>query len=328
MGIDFDETGKNDEYGADLNESTGELGDAGKPRRSTPAAPLVLEARPVIRGDINDVIAGIMGTSQAVQAPQSAAQALETTQDEYMDQVEERLDVAAHFRILLANPMFDNNTKAANIVTFEVQGFIRERLRELLGIANPTKKEETFTPAQVETLRSLGDLTAAHATALRMIASRVTGETPALREPPVHRPAQAPVGPATTPAKAPAGPQRSKPAQAVPGPAVAPAAPVQEAPRGRGRPPGAKNKPKAGDEAPMVQAIRKHPDGTEEPLFDKDGNPRMVRLARVQRPAGALAFPNETQMTMVTDQLAGRHAQVLESNPNVRAALEGLKNPI
>ena len=325
MGIDFDETGKNDEYGADENESTGELGDAGKPRRSSAAQPLVLEARPVVHGNVNDVIASIMGTSQPAQAPQSAAQALETTQDEYMDQVEERLDVAAHFRILLSNPMFDNNTKASNIVTFEVQGFIRERLRELLGIGSTTKKEELFTPAQVETLRSLGDLTQAHATALRMIASRVTGEAPALREPPAHRPAPAPVGPATTPAKAPTGPQRSKPAQAAPGPTVAPAAPVQEAPR-RGRPPGAKNKPKETEQ--MVHAVRKHQDGTEEPLYNEDGSPRMVRVARLQRPAGALAFPNETQMTMVTEQLAGRHSQVLESNPNVRAALEGLKNPI
>lgn len=328
MGIDFDETGKNDEYGADLNESTGEIGDAGKPRRSAAAAPLVLEARPVVYGNVNDVIAGIMGTSQAVQAPQTASEALETTSDEYMNQVEERMDVAAHYRILLSNPLFDNNTKPANIVSFEVQGFLRQRLGELIGITTP--KKETFTEAQVEILRSLGDLTPIQVEALRMISGRVSGIVlpAAPASPPAHRPAPAPEAPATRPAVTPTGPRRSAPAQALPATQSAPqAAPaVQERPRGPGRPPGAKNKTKETEQ--MVPAVRKHPDGTEEPLFNKDGSPRMVRVQRTQRPAGAMPFPNEAQMTMVTDQLAGRHAQVLESNPNVRAALEGLKNPI
>lgn len=325
MGIDFDESGKNEEYEADASESTGEAGDVGKPRH--PAAPITI-APTAVHGNVNDLVASIMGTSQPQQAPQTAEEALDSTQSEYMDQVEERLDVAAHYRILLSHPMFDNNTKAANIVSFEVQGFLRQRLGELLGIGGPAKKE-TFTPAQVESLRLLGDLPAGHVTALRLVASRLTGEAPPPREAPTTRPAPAPSAPATRPAPAPAGPRRTAPAKAPAGPVAAqPArAPDIAPPRGPGRPPGAKNRPKAG-EAPMVQAIRKHPDGTEEPLFDKDGNPRMVRLARVQRPSGAMPFPNEAQMSGVTEAQAAGRAHQLEQNPNVRAALTGLQNPV
>jgi hypothetical protein len=321
MGFDFDENGNNDEYGANENETTGEVGDTGKPIARTPAQPIVIQSAPVQHGNVNDIVAAIMGTSAPVQTPQTVAQALESTQDSYMDEVEERLEIAAYYRSALSNPMFDNDTKAARIVQHEFSGFIRQRLGELLGLPGETKKAETFTEAQIEILRLLGDLTPAHVTAIKMVVARLTGEAPAPREEPVLRQAKAPVTPAPRPAPAP--PQRAAPAPA-------PAAPVTqqaEAPkRGPGRPPGAKNRPPK-DTEQMVPAVRKHADGTEEPLYNKDGSPRMVRVQRIQRPAGMMPFPNDAQLSQVTAAQAGARAATLEANPNVQKALTGLQNP-
>jgi hypothetical protein len=266
----------------------------------------------------------IMGSPPVPPAPPTAAEALGASEDAYMDEVEARLEVASYYRILLQNPMFDNGTKAANLVEYEVRGFIRERLGVLLSIGSAPKKETTFSDEQVEVLRTLGDLTPNHVTALKMIASKVLGDSGPVREAPVHRPAQAPVAPTLRQAPTPA-PRRSPPA---PAPASTPpqAAPTDTSPRGPGRPPGSKNKPK--DLTQMVQAVRRHPDGSDEPLFNKDGSPRMVPVKRIQRPAGALSFPNEAQMSQVTAIQAGDHAAKLEANPNVQKALKGLQNPV
>lgn len=327
MGIDFDENGKNDEYGADENESTGELGDAGKPRRSAPAAPLVLAPTPQVHGNVNDLIANIMGPPAA--APQTVQQALESTQDSYMDEVEERLEIAAYFRSALNNPLFDNDTKAARIVQHEISGFIRERLGVLLGLGEP-KKPNGFSDDQTEILKSLGDLSPAHVTALRMVASKLVGEPPAAREEPVLRQAKAPAAPVVRQAPAPS--RRAPAPSPVPTQTARASTPPQTQPtqdqprRGPGRPPGSKNKSK--DTEQMVHAVRKHADGTEEPLFNEDGSPRMVRVPRIQRPAGALPMPNDTQMVGVTAAQAGSRAATLEQNPAVRAALTGLQHPV
>ena len=322
MGIDFDESGKNDEYGADENEPTGEPGDQG---RRAPAAPIVVPAAPVLHGNAQDLLRAIMGQPAPTQ-PQTVAQALEVSQDAYMDEVEKRLEIASYYRTLLANPMFDNDTEAAHLVQHEISGFIRERLGVLLSIGEPSKKVELFSDLQMEVLRSLGEMTMSHVTALKMIAGKVLGESPAPPEAPAHRPAPAPAKPAMRQAPAPA---RRAPAVApAPQPVSTPAPaqpPAQPAPRGRGRPPGAKNKPK--DLTAMVQAVRKHPDGSTEELWNEDGSPYMVPVQRIQRPSGALPFPNETQMSQVTQIQAGDHAAKLERNPNVVAALKGLQNP-
>lgn len=316
MGFDFDENGVNEEYGASENESTGEIGDPGKPAQRKPAAPITVAPAPVIHGNVNDLIAGIMGQTSTVTTPQTVAQALEVTQDSYMNEVEERLEIAAYYRSALSNPMFDNDTKAARIVQHEFSGFIRQRLGELLGLPGGAKKPETFTDAQIEVLKLLGDLTPDHITALRMVASKLVGAPPAPREEPVIRQAKAPAPPA--PRVAPAPPQR------VQSPAPAPQAETSAPPkRGPGRPPGSKN-------VPMVQAVRKGPDGSEEPLFHKDGRPMMVKAVPdpPRRQRGALPFPNDAQMQQITEIQAGARAATLERNPEVQKALVGLKNPV
>jgi len=321
MGIDFDESGKNEEYEADANESTGEPGDLGGKRT---AAPVVVPAAPQMHGNVNDLLRGIMGQPPASQ-PQTVAQALEVSQDSYMDDVDQRLEVASYYRTMLVNPLFDNDTKAARQVQFEISGFIREQLGRLLSIGEPSKKVELFTDLQLEVLRSLGELTLNHVTALKMIAGKVLGETPPPPEVPVLRATPAPAAPVMRQALA---PQRRAPAPApAPLQTLPQAAPTEaQAPRGPGRPPGSKNKPK--DLTQMVQAVRRHPDGSTEELWNKDGSPRMVPVKRIQRPAGALAFPNEAQMAQVTAIQAGDHAAKLEQNPNVQKALKGLQNPV
>jgi len=177
-------------------------------------------------------------------------------------------------------------------------------------------------------LRSLGELTLGHVTALKMIASKVLGEAPPPREAPVLRPAATPSPPVLRPAATP----RRAPAPVLTQPPAAPTG-DQTKPRGPGRPPGSKNKPKqTAEDGEMVQAYRTLPDGSKEPLFDEEtGQPRMIRKAqprRAQRPSGALPFPNDTQIAQVSQIQANEHASKLEQNPQVQKALKGLQNPV
>jgi hypothetical protein len=332
MGIDFDESGKNDEYGADASEPTGEVGDAGKPRQ--PAAPVSVQSAPALGASVDSLIAAVMGTGTTQAAPQTVAEALEATQDEYMSQVEERLEIATYYRAALSNPMFDSDTRAARIVQHEMNGFIRERLGVLLSIGSAPKKEETFSTEQIAILRELGNLTPTELAGFRMVLARfgvATSTTPVAA--PAPKSAPTPASPTPRAAPAPIAARQAPSPAPLPASTQPAAAPTgEQKPRGPGRPPGSKNKPKGDDEPEYIQAIRRHPNGDEEPLFNKDGTPRMVKVVKKpsQRPVGpgALPMPDPSQMAQITAIQATQRAQALESNPNVQKAFAGLKNPI
>src|SRR4051812_13332832 len=67
-------------------------------------------------------------------APAPSAPESEPESDDYMALVDQRLEVAQYYRLLLGAPLFDKDTLASRIVEREHRAFIRERLEILLSI--------------------------------------------------------------------------------------------------------------------------------------------------------------------------------------------------
>ncbi len=250
------------------------------------------------------IVASMLRPTVPIGEASSVDEAMAVADDEYMNEVVERLDVAAHYQLLLRDSFFaDPNTRVAKRVTYELRAWVRERLAELVGMTTP-KKAAALSDSDVEIVKALANFTPAHLHALKLVADKLVlgglvAPTPA---------------PAPAPAAALPAPKAAGPALVKRGPAPGTAAPKDyedEPKRGRGRPPGSPNKPKAPPEPEMVQAVRRHADGTEEPLFDKDGNPRMVKkvVRQVAKGRGAIPFPDSpTKMAAATRYVADAQA--------------------
>ena len=78
---------------------------------------------------------------------------------EYMGDVDERIEIAIHYRQLLASELFGNKTKASQIVQEEVRDFIRRRARKLVGIRSEEEKKAPppFSPIQITALQMWAD---------------------------------------------------------------------------------------------------------------------------------------------------------------------------
>ena len=70
------------------------------------------------------------------------------------DEVERRLEVAACYRLLLNESLFNDPSPTAKLVDDEIRGFIRSRLANLVGVGAPTT-DSTFTAEEVQALKLL-----------------------------------------------------------------------------------------------------------------------------------------------------------------------------
>ena len=99
--------------------------------------------------------------------PEPGVENPDTEFDDQMTAVEKRLDVAKYYRLLLDNSLFSDDSEQAQQVDKEVRGFIRERLKILMGV-QPDKTlappEETFTPLEVTILKQIAGLAAKRTT--------------------------------------------------------------------------------------------------------------------------------------------------------------------
>ncbi len=252
-------------------------------------------------GSAAAIVAEMLHPAVPVGEAASVEEAMGVADDEYMNEVVERLDVAAHYQLLLRDSFFsDPNTRVARRVTFELRAWVRERLAELVGMSTP--KKAALSDSEVEIVKALAEFTPRHLQALKLLAEKVinVGQVPSPPLPPTSADRKPPKASAPTLVKR--GP--------VPGAGGA-SAPADEPRRGPGRPPGSPNKPKAPAEPEMVQAIRRSADGSEEPLFNKDGSPRMVKKIPKQMAAGrgAKPFPKTLQqMTAATQHMSEKQA--------------------
>jgi hypothetical protein len=310
MAFDFDENGRNEEYGAEEGESTGEVGSKPQP----PRPPLKLASAPMV-GNAAEIVAAMFQTAPAV-VTTTPAQSEESV-DSYMDEVDTRFDVAAHYRILSKSHFFQGApSDASQIVEAEVQAFVRERLGVLLSIGAPKTKEQTFSDTEVEVLRRLGSLDETQVMALLLLIDKVVPNAGAAARSAPARPVSQPAAPRTRPTPSVAAPRAPYERAAEVAPEEMTVVPPPQR-RGPGRPPGSKTKPKVADVDNVQETQAIDPDSGV-PMTDKDGNPVMVKKVRRQIAPGAIPFPSSPQqMEAATSLLSAKQiTRTVDQNGN------------
>ncbi len=221
----------------------------------------------------DDIIASL-APQQPAASPEFEYQEDDLPED-YMSQVDLRLEIAQYYRALLSAPLFDKDTPAARLVVREHHRFIKERLEILLGIQQEqalrveVQAAPLFAPEEVAGIKILiGQMRAKG-----MIAASAPSETPPPAAP-KPAPAASPVVAArAAPARAPAPPVVT-PAASPPTTVVTSAPPAAKARQGR------KPGPKPLAEVRTV-------------VNPETGQEVQVTATRIQRPAGAIPFPTD-----------------------------------
>lgn len=209
----------------------------------------------------------------------------ESESDDYMSLVDQRLEVAQYYRLLLGEPLFDKDTAASRIVEREHRAFIRERLEVLLSIRQEQPApvpQSQFTEQEISALKV-------------MIAKmRERGMVEAAKETPPPAPSPSRVAPIQAPApvarqQRPA-PQVARRASPVRAPDAAPAIEPPVAPKAQ---------------APAQKLKKKGPAITVTKTIEDPNNPGQmveIQVPRIQRPAGAMPFPAD--MSSATNNIA------------------------
>lgn len=275
------------------------------PRPTGPTAPV--QTGPVVTGTMEEIVANLLNPSPVTQGPQTAEESVAQVKDLYMQDVDKRLELAMVYREFLKGSMFDNGTEASRIAEFEMRGFVRERLGDLMNIQDPGRpKVQQLTEAEVEVVRSFASLTPEQILGLKMLADKfrtMTGPAPA----PTIRQMSNPTAPATPPAT-PTLIRRQPPTSLPTTPApIAPAPQQQAAPVPQRRPgPGRGHK---GPQSTFRERVTSHPDGNGQSVEI------VTRDVRRQRPAGMLPMPaSNLEMEAATAMASARTAATVQAN--------------
>lgn len=238
--------------------------------------------------------------------------------EEQLEDVEKRLEVAQHYKLLLKGGLFNSGSEAAALVEREVKTFVKQRLRILLGLETEKPKEappaaaQQFTPEEYKVLQAIigkvirkPEVTATPEPTLR--AAEVPAPAPAVRQRVV--PAEAPkMQPKTVAKTPPPKPQSVK----------------KEAPK-------AAPQPKKGKAKPRNLEVLQTEKG-EKIVTRIDANGRKVReyvdqqgnvvtkqdLTPQVAPPGAVAMPSPQQMSVISEQ------QAMQSAAQTTSELGGL----
>ena len=198
----------------------------------------------------------------------------ETVSDEqYMEDVDRRLDVASTYRQLLRSPLFESPTASTIIVETELREFVVQRLKILLNMApNPVQPvvqiQSQFDEQELKTLKIL----------LSSLAERAAKKAEVPSGPPQVAKAPAPVQPPQPPA-----------VRRATAPASIPAAVPKQTARPVGRPPG------------PVKPAQKPPEENLVELEDpRSGQTILTRKPRRQvRSSAAVPMPRGSEMEAI-----------------------------
>lgn len=224
--------------------------------------------------------------------------------DDYMGEVDRRLEVASYYRTLLRASLFTAATPSSRVVEREVRAFVKERLEILLSI-----RSEVKAPVQV-VQRDFDD---AEVAALKMVAARLIGKVsaapqvaPAASPPAQVAPAVAPVPPPSAPATPKASPPPAAPkARTAPAPKTEVSTPRR--PPGRPRRTPAPPQPSASHVPPTTQTVINAETGRE------------VVVPKVQRPAGMVPFNTGPGGQEMISEMAARNR--LSTQPVLAGAI-------
>lgn len=234
---------------------------------------------------------------------------------DYMDEVVRRMDVAACYRLLLENPLFDDSNENTAIVEREMRQFAQDRLKVLMGVSSDTRPivpvvKLPFNEEEIQTLKVFASLSANELMALKTLAAIALKKKDLVPSPKAE--------PAQQDRKVPALRKRAVAPVKPPAPARAPA-PAPKPPATKAvRPAPALRRPQAPKPAPAAQPEKK---AVELPNGDvKEVTARHDQ--RAQKPAGRVPFPDNASFTFVSADVAARAAKVSEA-----AANHEMRNP-
>lgn len=220
----------------------------------------------------------------------------EVSDDQYMLEVDSRLEVAHFYRLLLRNSLFSEASDASEVVERKVRGFIRSQLEELMGIRQPAKVVEERKPMPADVLND------DEVRALKMVASKL-----------IRKPELAEVKPVSAPATPPAPKLAPKPPAVKPAMVATakPAVVTAKAPPGKKKP-----GPKRATPTEKVELVE-HP--------DHPGHMVEQRKQKIQKPAGYVPMPTDNNaMGAVLQQRAYAAGSLGESNMPIQTALANL----
>jgi len=256
---------------------------------------------------MEDIVANLLNPNPVTQGPQTAEESVAQVKDLYMQDVDKRLELAMVYREFLKGSMFDNGTEASRIAEFEMRGFVRERLGDLMNIQDPGRpKVQQLTDAEVEVVRAFATLSPEQILGLKLVADKfrtMTSPAPA----PTLRPMSNPTAPTATPTLIRRQPPAALPSTPAPTAQPAPQQLQQAAPVPQRRPgPGRGHK---GPQATFRERVTAHPDGNGQSveIVTKD--------VRRQRPAGMLPMPaSNLEMEAATAMASARTAATVQAN--------------
>ena len=198
---------------------------------------------------------------------------VELTSEQYMEDVDRRLDVASTYRQLLRAPLFESPNESTSIVEAEIREFVVQRLKVLLNMApTPQPVVQAQLPFDEQELKTLKVL-------LSSLAERAAKKAEVPSGPPQ-------VAKAPTPAPAPQPPAVRR----ATAPVSAPVAATKTPARPVGRPPGpAKPAPKSPEDETLVEL--------EDP---RSGQVILARKPRRQvRSKNAIPMPRGAEMEAI-----------------------------
>lgn len=217
--------------------------------------------------------------------------------EDYMGEVDKRMEITSYYRALLHGHLFDSDTsEAAQTVEKEVQHFVRRRLEVLLGMRSAVAPApaQVFSPDEIAALKMFAGKLLAKPEVLQTPAEKKTPPEPTLKQVQAPPAAAKPVRRAPKPVQKPA---------LVSAPTVRPTVAIRkEAPK----PPVPAATPPAVPALPEAPVIRQttRPDGV---VVD-------IKAQRRQRPSTAVPFP--TDMASALERVAEKSLSLSE---NIRA---------
>lgn len=110
--------------------------------------------------DISDVVEEVNSPQAQIMPPAYTVQEDSRELEEEMSEAEARLEMAQYYRLILNETLFEDapNEEVATRVEEEIRGFVRERMKLLVGVGQPkqeAKPQKIFTDAEVQALRTI-----------------------------------------------------------------------------------------------------------------------------------------------------------------------------
>lgn len=240
--------------------------------------------------------------------------------DNQLSEVEQRLEKATYYRLLLNDSLFQDSRQAAQDVEQEIRAFVLHRLEVLMGIRAESRNKSIsaqFTAEEAASLRALTvaeqQFSAEEAVALKSLAAKMLSNSRQITAPmpsPALKPVEAPVS---------ARPELTKAKAAEPTLSIKPRLQSKPGPHGSN-----------GNKSTATKKAHKSPDGViieggkkyiEHQTTDADGKAAVLKMditGQIVDPRVHVPMPTGGRLEQLTQRMA---SQVVDSSVNTGRGL-------